>query len=641
MTKRALLLGAVLSLGIGLILPVTEFLIQGTRLGLSSATPAAFFLLFVILVGPQFLLRCLNPAWSLSRSELLVVFSMMMVATVIPTRGFGGPFFSMATGAIYFASAENEWATQIQPHLSPMIVLKNAGAVRQMYEGLEGSPVPWEVWLRPLGWWTVFMVCLAMMVISVMFLFRQTWVERERLVFPIAQVALAMVEDDPKGSRLNPLFHSGLFWMGFLIPMGLESLNTLSRYFPEVPTFRPNWTLSHDIPGVPPLTLRLNFLMFGFAFFIESQLSFSLWFFYLLSLPAHWVYGRFFAGHGEALGPWTSGGPGGTIMAHQQMGAMLVLVGTMVWTARQPIVRLRGKNTSNRGRASEMNRGKDSTPTFLAMFLISALLMSLMISMTGVPGWIAPLVVGSALVIWLSLTRLMAQAGIATIVPAIVPLGFVVSAVGTPNLGTVGLIAMGLTLVWSGDLLTYLMGPAANSVYVGHRANVKPFAGALSMLAAVILSLIGCFVMTLYLTGKVGGLNLHPQYFQTFPQTPWQFAESKLLNSSGASVSGYLWTGVGAGVMLLLTYAQRLFFWWPLHPLGFLAQGGWIMRQLWFSFFLAWLVKTAVLRYGGGASYKKARVFFVGIIVGLLVVGGLWLIVDSLTGMRGNGIRIY
>ncbi len=75
--------------------------------------------------------------------------------------------------------------------------------------------------------------------------------------------------------------------------------------------------------------------------------------------------------------------------------------------------------------------------------------------------------------------------------------------------------------------------------------------------------------------------------------------------------------------------------------MGFLAQGGWIMKQLWFSFFLAWVVKTAALRYGGGRTYKKARVVFIGIIVGLLVVGGFWLIIDSITGMRGNRIRIY
>jgi hypothetical protein len=185
------------------------------------------------------------------------------------------------------------------------------------------------------------------------------------------------------------------------------------------------------------------------------------------------------------------------------------------------------------------------------------------------------------------------------------------------------------------------MGPAANSVFVQDKASVKPTAGVLSLLAAVMLSLAGCIFMTLYLTGRMGGLNLHPQYFQWFPKLPWQFAETKLQSSTGVSMTGYIWTGVGAGVMLLLTYMQRLFFWWPLHPLGFLAQGGWIMQQLWFSFFLAWLVKTVVLHYGGGRVYRKARVVFIGIIVGLLVVGGLWLIIDSITGMRGNRIRIY
>ena len=307
-------------------------------------------------------------------------------------------------------------------------------------------------------------------------------------------------------------------------------------------------------------------------------------------------------------------------MAHQQMGAMLILVGAMIWAARKHLLKER------------LNAG---------LFVASTALMCVMVWLTGVPAWVAPLVVGSSLVIWLSMTRLMAQAGIATMVPAIIPLGFVVSTVGATGLGTVGLIAMGMTLIWTGDLLTYLMAPAANGIFLQNRSSVRPTAGALSLIAAVMLSLAGCTFMTLYLTGKMGGLNLHPQYFQWFPKLPWQFAETALQTSAGPSITGYIWTGVGAVVMVALIYMQRLFFWWPLHPLGFLAQGGWIVKQLWVSFFFAWLIKTSVLRYGGGKTYKKARVLFVGIIVGLLVVGGFWLIIDSITGMRGNRIRIY
>jgi hypothetical protein len=44
----AMLAGMLLCLLISMGLPYGEFVIQGTRLGLSSSTPAAFFLLFVL-----------------------------------------------------------------------------------------------------------------------------------------------------------------------------------------------------------------------------------------------------------------------------------------------------------------------------------------------------------------------------------------------------------------------------------------------------------------------------------------------------------------------------------------------------------------------------------------------------------------
>ncbi|MAF12258.1 hypothetical protein CMK11_17570 [Candidatus Poribacteria bacterium] len=620
MTRRAFILGGMLSVGIGLILPVTEFLIQGTRLGLSSATPAAFFLLFVMVVGPQYALKRLRPGWALTRVELLVVFSMTMVATVVPTRGFGGPFFSMTTGATYYATDENEWDLRIRPHLPSSAVPLDRNAVRLMYEGFERDPVPWEAWARPLIWWAVFVLAMAVAVVAAMHLLRRAWIQQERLIFPISQVALALVEDDGGKARVAPILRTPLFWVGFLLPVVLESLNALNRYFPQIPRFEPRWVIRHSIPYVTQPVIRLNFLMVGFAYFIESQLSFSLWAFFLLSLPAQWAYGRLFQGHAEVLGPWTGSGPAGAIMAHQQMGAMLTLVFAMAWLARRSIAAERGQ---------------------LILFAAGAGAMCIMVTLMGVPAWVSPLVVGAAMVIWVSLTRLMAQAGIATMVPAIVPLGFVVSTVGVTELGAAGMVGMALTLVWVGDLLTYLMAPAATGIYLHHRASVRRGSGSASLVTAVMLSLAGCYVMTLYLTGTYGGLNLHPQYFQTFPALPWKFVESKLHAPAGPSLWGYAWTGVGAAAMLLLTFAHRTFVWWPLHPLGYLAQGGWIVNQLWFSFFIAWAAKLSVLRLAGARGYATGRVFFIGVIVGMLVVGGLWLAVDAMTGMQGNRIRIY
>ena len=67
---------------------------------------------------------------------------------------------------------------------------------------------------------------------------------------------------------------------------------------------------------------------------------------------------------------------------------------------------------------------------------------------SGIPAWIAPLFVFSALVILVGLARIVAEAGLPTVVPAMVPPGFVISAVGVPALGVKGVIATGYTLIW-------------------------------------------------------------------------------------------------------------------------------------------------------------------------------------------------
>ena len=49
-TARGFIVGSLLSLAIAIGIPYGSMVIQGSRLGLSSATPAAFFLLFVLLL---------------------------------------------------------------------------------------------------------------------------------------------------------------------------------------------------------------------------------------------------------------------------------------------------------------------------------------------------------------------------------------------------------------------------------------------------------------------------------------------------------------------------------------------------------------------------------------------------------------
>ncbi|NKB71095.1 MAG: hypothetical protein GKR89_28835 [Candidatus Latescibacteria bacterium] len=88
--------------------------------------------------------------------------------------------------------------------------------------------------------------------------------------------------------------------------------------------------------------------------------------------------------------------------------------------------------------------------------------------------------------------------------------------------------------------------------------------------------------------------------------------------------------------MSLLMAARWRFIGWPLHPLGYPIGPIWIMDHLWFNMFLAWLIKVVVLKYGGVGLYRKTRPFFLGLILGNIVPGGIFLIVDHFTGMIGN-----
>ena len=162
-----------------------------------------------------------------------------------------------------------------------------------------------------------------------------------------------------------------------------------------------------------------------------------------------------------------------------------------------------------------------------------------------------------------------------------------------------------------------------------------------AIVAAMLISLVVSTWFLLYLAYRDGALNLHRQYFGTFATYPSSFAAQKLANPTGPSLSGWLWTAVGGLIMAGLMIARHKFIWWPFHPLGFAVSMGWAMVNIWFSVFLAWMIKVLVLKYGGPALYQKTRPFFLGIVLGQFVVGGLWLLIDGFTGMVGNRIPVY
>jgi len=618
--------------------PYNEMLVKGSRLGLSSLTPAAFFLFFVLSLIINPLLAAARRGWSFTKPELLLIFAMMMVATAIPTRGVTGPLLSMISGPQYYASPENNWADLVLPHTKDWVVVGKGDGLRHFYEGVSGNETAeWDIWFKPLLGWLLLFAGLWTAIICLMILIRRQWMDRERLSYPVMQVPLAMAEVE-EGRAIPPFYRNKWVWIGFAIPFVMGSLHGLRAYVPGFPVFYPRVPRLVTLRNRVDIKLRLNPIMLGFAYLVNNRLSLSLWVFYLWREFAEGFCDIIGLYNNEKLGAWTLDGQVGPIFSHQAMGAMIVFVVFGIWTARghlkEVIQRARDNVNDNREIISDRN-------AVLGLVVGTCIAIGWM-SNAGLSPFVATTVIVAAYVIFLSLTRAITDGGLATIVPAMVPLGFTLSTFGTDALGAAGLMALAFTLVWSGDLLTFMMAPTAHAIRAAHDSEEGrrgPYFSAL--LGSMVVSLVVSVITMISLGHEHGAANLHQQYFNTFAKLPADIVAQKLQNPSLPNAGGFFWTGVGAGIMGLLTFATYRFSWWPLHPLGYMVSPAWIMGDLWFPFFVAWAVKSLVIRMGGLRAYDRTRPATYGVILGQIVVAGFWLVIDISTGTTDNRIRVY
>ena len=140
--------------------------------------------------------------------------------------------------------------------------------------------------------------------------------------------------------------------------------------------------------------------------------------------------------------------------------------------------------------------------------------------------------------------------------------------------------------------------------------------------------------MTLYLVYEHGAINLSSFYFNNVAQYPYNFMSKNVQTPMGPSPGMWGHTWVGAAIMGALMWLQYRFVWWPFHPLGFPISC--VFGTMWFSVFVAWAIKGAVLKYGGLALFERLKPMFLGLILGEAVVAGFWVVVDYYTGMQGG-----
>ncbi|MFC1719460.1 DUF6785 family protein, partial [Candidatus Poribacteria bacterium] len=282
-TFRAVIIGFAL-------IPVNTYFIMANHitywstLGTTMALIYSVVIILAVITAINLGIRRLSPRFALKQGELLTIFVMLSVSAAVAGHDTVQSIVPIIPSGHWFATAENEWEALFWRYLPEALTIDRPSKIEAFYKG-EGSffaPRQINHWLRPILWWATLLTVILWIMICLSTLLRKQWIEREKLSYPIVQLPLAMT--NPEGR----FFTSRVMWIGFAIAAGINLINgvhallpsfpeipvrsaELSRYISEKPWSAIGWTPFYVLPfGV------------GLGFMMPLEMSFSLWFFYLV-----------------------------------------------------------------------------------------------------------------------------------------------------------------------------------------------------------------------------------------------------------------------------------------------------------------------------------------------------------------------
>ncbi|MFP4055314.1 MAG: DUF6785 family protein [Candidatus Brocadiia bacterium] len=638
LTWRALLIGTALVVVESVCAPHAIWALASSEVTWSYMPVVAVVPFLVVVAGVNVVLKALDRRWALRPAELVVIFAMALASAGTPLFLVGFLLALMAS-PYYCASPENRWAELLHPYLPHWLFPSDRGGAMQVFfEGLpEGVSAPWGAWALPLAWWMALVLVFYFVCLCLVVVFRRQWVERERLVYPLLAVPRALIEDSDDARLVPKLFRSRLFWVGFGVPMGLIGWNVISYFEPGFPRIPLHGTWVSFGEGFPGINLILVFPTLGLAYFANSEVIFSVWFFYLLGVVQEGVYNRIGFSIGRStVFCWSQAATG-----WQSFGAFVVMVLGAVWMARRHLAEVLARAVGRGG----VDDSKEilSYRAAVVGFAGGTLFLAAWLWRSGMGLGLAVGFLAVVYIIYLGLARIVAQTGVSYVTPPLVAQPFLFFGVGSSALAPRELTALSCAYGWHGDVQTTFMVGAAQDAKLADSFRVH---GRSLLPALGVSAVVGLVVSVVFIIGMAhgkGAANFGSWTFRVadgMGDRCFGMAVRQIAQGRGPDTGRLGCFGAGAGLMAALMVLKYRFAWWPLHPVGLAVASVWTIRRSALSLFLAWAVKTMLLRVGGVRLYQRAAPLFLGLVVGCFAGIALSQVVDAIW-FYGQGHPIY
>ncbi len=581
-----------------------------------SIPPAVAVGTVLILALLSGVLAWLIPAYRPDRKGMFFLYVALFVASTVAGVGFMQRFIILLTVYPYRATESEELASLVQ-YIPSWWMPADSQLITDLYEGRAGG-VPWEAWGPAILFWTVLMGLLFFWMMCMMSMLRQPWVERERLVFPLADLAVRFAGDEER----EPHYRRSIFWLGFILAALFHLFFILNYYFTLVPGASKSIGFSpvadrpwNALAWTPGIGINICFTVIGLAFLVNQEINFSIWITFVLIK----LFQLFHSAAGYTASPFPN--------ANTVVGGYAAVALICLWLARSHLMQVARRALGKPSRADDSNEAMSHRTAFFGFWIVPVLL-AVMLMMSGISLQFTLIVLLLLFFLVITLARIRAESGapIAWMAPwaGISWSSYFIGMIGSKHF-THGDFVLGTMLgIFTVGYFPLLGAAQIESLRMADDIGLRRRSMAKALYIGCFVGLIVSFAFSLHLFYKFGANTIAdfeiPVYWGVYWPLKTFFTDT-----------GSHWDGVpqiiGGGIVTAALFALRyVFLGFPIHPVGFLiAQtygGNWMMGNV----FIAWLFKALILKYGGVKIFRRMVPLFTGLAVGEMAIIGIWFI---------------
>lgn len=646
LSRRAVLLGLLLTIPNTYWITIIEvrwYTLDGTSLPL-FITPIFFlFWLTLLNLGFRRLLPQHAPQLALSQSELLTVYILLVIGTLLAGHDMFQNLFGVIGHADRFANAENRWRDLFFAFLPKFWIVRDPMALKGYYQGGINPYDPrfWGPFVQPLSWWALFIGTLIGMCACLNILLRTHWSDNERLAFPIVQLPMAMTAERAGEGAGRSLFSNRVMWIGFALAALVDLINGLHVLTPSLPYL--DWIKLYDVgqyvtarpwSAIGGTNISMYPFAIGLAFFVPLDLSFSCWFFFIAR--------KLFQVFGAAAGIDGPGSQGFPFFEQQASGAWIAWGLTIAWALRKQF-RLAWTAAFQKAvpviDPEQSHLSRQYRGAFFGL-AIGSVILAAYSSRIGLTPWVALAFFLLYFLLAITLTRARAELGTPHEIYFVNPRLILVTLFGSQAIGAQSLTALSVMYWFNRGYRCHPMPNQLEAMKMGETARIKQSSILWLLLIAFVWGTLAAYWANLDVTFAEGAAAKSIGFKKWVGDESFGHLQNWLNTPVKVSATQLLYIAGGFLLVLFLRGMRGSFLWWPFHPAGYALAVSYAMDYFWFCFFIAWVAKLLIVRFGGMKAYHTAIPFFLGLILGDYVMGSFWALYGPLQHLQTYKIYI-